>query len=168
MNSVNSRIVKNCIKAIALVLLISAPASAWELDLSHRQVDFNRVQNQDRMPASTSETETAGLFERALETVEPAQDIVILNTEKGFVPESVFMRKGGNYRIHVVNVNEKEKNVSFVLDAFSEHHNTMYGKVKTFNVMPKTDGIFTYQCPETNLAGRMVIADPQRQPASVH
>lgn len=93
-----------------------------------------------------------------------------MNTEKGFVPAQVRLKKGGNYRIHVVNVNNKEKNVSFVLDAFSEHHNTVFGEQKTFHVTPKTDGIFSYQCPETAVQGKFIIysdaATPDRMPAS--
>ncbi len=93
-----------------------------------------------------------------------------MNTDKGFVPETVRLKKGGNYRIHVVNVNGKEKNVSFVLDAFSEHHNTVFGEQKTFSVSPKTDGIFSYQCPETAVQGKFIIytdaGAADRKPAS--
>jgi plastocyanin len=132
-------------------------ANAWEVDFSRRQVDFNKVTNEDRLPASIKEDQSVSILSGVFDSVEPTQDIVIMNTEKGFVPETVRLKKGNNYRIHVVNVNGKEKNVSFVLDAFSEHHNTVFGEEKTFNVMPKTDGIFSYQCPETAVQGKFII-----------
>lgn len=100
----------------------------------------------------------------------PTQDLVILNTENGFVPETIRLKKGNNYRIHVVNVNDKDKNVSFIMDAFSEQHATFFGQQKTFNLQPKTDGIFSYQCPETAKQGRVIIYSAEdvdnRKPAS--
>lgn len=168
MNSVNSRVAKLCIKGFILFGFISS-ALAWEIDFSRRQVDFNQVNNQSRLPANVKQEETAKLLHRALEAVEPAQDIVIMNTDKGFVPETLHLRQGGNYRIHVVNVNGKEKNVSFVLDAFSEHHNTVFGQARTFSVSPKVEGVFSYQCPETSAQGKFVIYSDmkeERKPAS--
>jgi plastocyanin len=152
-------------------LLFSGVAHAWEVDFSRRQVDFNKVSNEDRLPASIREDQSVSILSKVFDSVEPTQDIVIMNTEKGFVPETVRLKKGNNYRIHVVNVNGKEKNVSFVLDAFSEHHNTVFGEEKTFSVMPKTDGIFSYQCPETAVQGKFIIYSDapgagDRRPAS--
>jgi len=98
---------------------------------------------------------------------EPKQELVILNTEKGFVPAKIALRKGSHYTIHVVNVNEKEKNVSFILDSFSEHHSTFYGKIKSFEIKPAEEGIFSYQCPETSFEGKFVVFSPDyRGPAS--
>lgn len=169
MSSVNSKIVKIFISTV-LGLMVSNSAQAWEVDFSRREVDFSRVKNENRLPASVQEDQTATILTRVFDSVEPAQDIVIMNTEKGFVPETVRLKKGNNYRIHVVNVNGKEKNVSFVLDAFSEHHNTVFGEQKTFQVTPKTDGIFSYQCPETAVQGKFIIysdaGTPGRKPAS--
>lgn len=167
MSSVNSKIVKNFIK-ISLLLSCSS-ALAWEVDFSRRQVDFNKVQNEDRLPASIREDQSATILNKVFDSAEPSQDIVIMNTDKGFVPSQVRLKKGGNYRVHIVNVNSKEKNVSFVLDAFSEHHSTVFGEQKTFNVTPKTDGIFSYQCPETAVQGKLIIfsdAPGDRKPAS--
>jgi plastocyanin len=124
------------------------------------------VKNDDRTPASTKVSESSSILSQVFDSAEPAQDIVIMNTDKGFVPDTVRLKKGGNYRIHVVNVNQKEKNVSFILDAFSEHHNTIFGEQKTFNVTPKTDGIFSYQCPETAIQGKFIIYSDARKPAS--
>lgn len=162
---------RSALMLMAVITLIGGsgiPAQAWEIDFSRRQVDFNRITNQSRMPATEKTSEPAGLLQKALDVVEVSQDIVILNTEKGFVPETVYLKKDGSYRIHVVNVNPNEKNVSFILDAFSEHHNTVFGKTRTFTLTPKVDGVFTYLSPETAHQGRIVIA-PQpegRAPAS--
>lgn len=166
MNSLNSKIAAVCTS----LLLATTFAQAWEVDMSRRQVDFDRVTNQNRLPASTNTDETVSLFSQVFDSVEPTQDIVILNTEKGFVPDAIRVKKGGSYRIHVVNVNSKDKNVSFVLDAFSEHHNTVYGQVRTFNLNPKVDGVFSYQSPETATQGRVIVIstpkDSNRVPAS--
>lgn len=157
MSFVNIKIVQNCTK-IALVFLVTSSAFAWEVDFSRRQVDFSRVENEDRLPASIQEDQSAGPLARVFEAVEPSQDIVIMNTDKGFIPETIHLKKGNSYRIHVVNVNSKEKNISFVLDAFSEHHNTVFGEQKTFSVSPKMDGIFSYQCPETAVQGKFIVS----------
>jgi plastocyanin len=134
-------------------------------------MDFNRVSDQNRLPASLkTEEDTTTLFGKVFDSVEPTQDIVILNTEKGFVPDTVRVKKGSSYKIHIVNVNSKDKNVSFVLDAFSEHHNTVFGQERTFQLNPKVDGIYSYQCPETAVQGKfIVISNPgesERKPAS--
>ncbi len=86
-----------------------------------------------------------------------AMDIVILNTETGFVPSQVQLLEGRNYRLHVVNVNAKDKNVSFVLDSFSEHHATYYGAVKSFTISPQKEGVYTFESPETSSRGRIVV-----------
>lgn len=134
---------------------------------------------QDREPASVSEAEvgpsrvmedivadrdlskTKGVFDTLFDAGEPVQDIVIMQTEKGFVPASVRVRKNGRYKIHVVNVNEKEKNVSFILDGFSEHHATYYGKIKTFVLEPKKEGAYSFQSPETSAEGRLIVFNPE-------
>jgi hypothetical protein len=67
-------------------------------------------------------------------------------------------------------VNEKEKNVSFVLDSFSEHHATYYGKIKTFTIRPQKEGVFKFVSPETAAQGKLVVfpaSGPEtRMPAS--
>lgn len=173
MSSVNFKIVKTCTKiSMLLLLMVAGTAQALEVDFSRRQVEFNKVSNEDRLPASVQEDESTSILSRVFESVEPTQDIVIMNTDKGFVPDTVRLRKGNSYRVHIVNVNGKEKNVSFVLDAFSEHHNTVFGEQKVFNVTPKTDGIFSYQCPETAIQGKFIIYSDannvasERKPAS--
>jgi hypothetical protein len=175
-NSVNSKIAKlftsfRTLTAVAFVTLSLLPlAQAWEVDFSRRQLEFDKVQDYNRMPASERSEKKAqtekGLLSQVFDSTEVAQDIVITNTEKGFIPSTLRLRKGGNYKIHVVNVNQKEKNVSFVLDAFSEQHNTVFGNIRSFTISPKQDGIFSYQCPETAQQGQLVIFSDERKPAS--
>ena len=108
----------------------------------------------------------SSVFESLFEPSGAIQDIVLLNTEKGFLPETITLRKNQVYRFHVVNVNEKNKNVSFKFDAFSENHNTIFGKPKEFQVQPKQEGVFSFHCPETELKGKVVIISSDRGLAS--
>ncbi len=100
---------------------------------------------------------------KAVQPVEPSNQIVILNTEKGFIPDHVRVKKGEAYKVHIVNINMREKNVSFIMDSFTQSHNTVYGIEKTFNIEPQVEGIYSYQCPETGLQGQLVVVgeDPQ-------
>ena len=161
----------------------------WKVDFSRRQ-QLSRQQDL-RMPASSAEmpqvvegngpmvnpsVEPApapaapGFFESLFETQELAQEIVVLNTDKGFVPSNLRLKKGQAYQIHIVNVNEKEKNVSFVLDSFSEHHATYYGKIKSFMIKPQKEGVFRFVSPETSAQGKIVVypasGPDNRMPAS--
>ena len=164
MNSVNSKIVKICTSAV--IVFSQSWAFAWEVDFSRRQVEFNKITNSNRLPASVNVEESKSLFGGVFDGSEPTQDIVIMNTEKGFVPDTLRLKSGNSYRVHVVNVNKKEQNVSFVLDAFSEHHNTLFGEKRTFTVAPKAEGIFSFQCPETATQGKLIIFSEGRKPAS--
>lgn len=175
---------KLCI-SLALVTASAAAHAEWTVDFSRRQT---QTRTQDlRAPASTGELPVEvtdapapnaapppqtqpGFFESLFQSGEIAQEIVVLNTEKGFVPSTVRVRKGLNYQIHVVNVNDKEKNVSFVLDSFSEHHATYYGKIKTFTIRPQKEGVYRFVSPETSAQGKLVVipqtAAEARLPAS--
>ena len=157
----------------ALLLLLASSAHAdWKVDFSRREQE-SRVQDL-REPASSdqptlAEPPKAGFFETLFQSNDIAEEIVVLNTDKGFVPSTVRVKKGLAYEIHVVNVNEKEKNVSFVLDSFSEHHATFYGKIKTFVIRPQKEGVFRFVSPETSAQGKLVVfpAGPEnRVPAS--
>src|SRR5262249_27675801 len=108
-------------------------------------------------------------FDAVFQTADPAQEIVVLNTDKGFIPSQVRVRQGQTYKIYIVNVNESEKNVSFVLDAFSENHATYYGKIKSFTIRPQKEGIYKFMSPETSAQGKLVVAPDEkngRLPAS--
>ncbi len=165
--------------AVGFLVFTGVAAHAWEIDFSRRTQNETKHPTDveplkiSRSPASAPaapQKSPPKLLEDVFKSSEPVQDIVILNTEKGFIPETIRLKKDGRYKITLVNVNEKEKNVSFILDAFSESHATYFGQTKSFEVMPKTDGIFSFICPETEAKGRMVIysggGSSPRSPAS--
>lgn len=173
MNSQNSKTVKSFTRFLLFFLAFFTQVSvkAWNVDFSRRQKELKTM----RMPASIVDQNQTGMAEESMvsnffQSVEPTQEIVIMNTDKGFVPETLHLKKGQNYKIFIVNVNDKEKNTSFVLDAFSEHHATYFGQQKSFSIAPKADGIFSFQCPETARQGRIIVfsdeMDPARKPAS--
>lgn len=173
MSSQNSQIAKFFTKKngfkISLFIVASflqVTVRAWDVDLSRRKSDLQKF----RGPASVeAEKQDKAWLDGLFQTMDPAQEIVILNTDKGFVPETLKLKKGKTYKIHVVNVNEKEKNTSFVLDAFSENHGTFFGQPKTFQLAPKADGIFSFLCPETSKQGRIIVVpdgESERMPAS--
>lgn len=157
--------------SFALFLVAATAHAEWTVDFSRRQ---SQTRSADlRAPASTGEIPVAvpenapaqaapvqtppSFFESLFQSGEIAQEIVVLNTDKGFVPSTVRVRKGLNYQIHIVNVNDKEKNVSFVLDSFSEHHATYYGKIKTFTIRPQKEGVYKFVSPETSAQGKLVV-----------
>lgn len=164
--------VKTYIKlALALSLLtIALPANAgWQIDLSRRQKPATAAEVMDDEKEKKKPEDDVSFFDYIVGEG-AAQEIVILNTEKGFIPSTIRLKSGSRYQLHVVNINEKEKNVSFIMDAFSEHHGTYYGKVKSIIVEPKKEGIFTYQCPETSVEGKIVVFTGQvnnRRPSSL-
>ncbi len=180
MSSLNSPIAKTYTKfvarlaltmKVALFLAVSfmhVSVRAWEVDLSRRQGDLQKVKTRGPASVVTENQKKDSMFAGIFTSLDPAQEIVIMNTEKGFVPETIQLKAGQAYKIHVVNVNEAAKNVSFVFDAFSEHHGTFYGQPKTFQISPKIEGVFSFQCPETAKQGRVVVAPNAegRRPAS--
>ncbi len=118
----------------------------WSIDLS-RRTESMRIKELQAHPAEKAEQGEAtksNILERLFDPGEPQQDIVILSTERGFVPNVIRVRKDGRYRVHVVNVNEREKNISFILDGFSENHATYFGKVKTFQLEPRKEGTYSF------------------------
>ncbi len=165
MSSVNFKTVKLFIKVMIFVF-VGSQAQSWDVDMSRRKLDFDRVSDQNRLPASKT-TETSGFdIEAIMPSHLPVQDIVILNTDKGFVPSKVVVRKGDVYKIHLVNVHSEKKNISFILDDFAESHNTPFAKEKYFELKPKKSGEFSFHCPETSFQGRLIVIDSERKPAS--
>lgn len=162
MNFASIRIVR--VFTSALVFFGTLQIRAWEIDMSRRQLEFTEVKEVDQSNKIQSAETT--VFESLFEPAGATQDIVIMNTEKGFVPETITLRKNQLYRFHVVNVNDKNKNISFKFDAFSENHNTIFGKPKVFQVQPKQEGIFSFHCPESELKGKVVIISSERGLAS--
>lgn len=164
MNSASIKIVRLFISFF--VFFGSVHIKAWEIDLSRRQIDFEKVKDESRSPATLKTEKELSLFETVFESTGPTQEIVIMNTDKGFVPETIKLKKGNNYKFHIVNVNEKNKNISFSFEAFSEYHNTLFGKPKTFQINPKLEGIFSFNCPETEVKGKVIIVSEDRKLAS--
>ena len=166
MNWLSLRIVKSFTKLLVFVMafFIQVQVKAWDVDFSRRSKELQKAKG----PGVLEQTEKKeGLVDSFLESLGPTQEVVILNTTSGFVPDTIKLKKGQNYRFHIVNVNEKEKNVSFILDAFSEHHGTYFGQPKAFSLAPKMDGIYSFQCPETSKSGRIIVyTDETRKPAA--
>jgi plastocyanin len=175
-NLQSSQIVKSFIRAILFTttFFVHVSVKAWDIDFSRRQKEIENA----RRPASVEPAgqiieappENKGIIGSMVglvsEVLSPTQELVIMNTEKGFVPETIRLKKGQNYKFHVVNVNSKQKNISFMIDNFGQHHGTFYGEPKTFSLAPKTEGVFSFVCPETAQQGRIVVYD-DRKPASV-
>lgn len=171
-------------KLVALITLtfgITAAHAQWTVDFSRR---FKDVQTNDlRAPASLDAptpvgkqrpmpeakgTSSQGVFNSLWSVSEPSQEIVILNTDKGFVPSTVRLKQGFTYRFHIVNINPKEKNVSFVMDSLSEQHGTFFAEPTVFNLKAEQDGVHKFACPETSIEGRLIITPNAevRAPAS--
>jgi hypothetical protein len=136
-------------------------AWAWEGDLS-RRVNAPELKPVEELRWPSSLKSAEELFAEApmqqiFNSVEPSQPISILQTETGFIPDTIRIRKGANYKIFVANVNEKFKNASFVLDSFGQNHGIYFGQPKNFDLMAKTDGIFTFLCPETGAEGKIIV-----------
>jgi len=167
-SSLNSPIVKTYTKFIVffLVSVLQVTVKAWDVDFSRREKELKF----SRIPASvdTIPTPNEGWMEKISTAFQPEQEVVIIQTETGFMPDTVRLKSGQSYRFHVVNVNESNKNVSFIMDAFSQHEATYFGKTKSFTVTPKAEGIFSFECPETAKQGRVVVisSDDARKPAS--
>ncbi len=149
---------KKLILIVAVFCLPFEVFAEWNVDFTRRQDQMSKPKQMDLDAIPTTvRAEEKSIFERAFNTVVPAQEIVILNTDQGFIPSTVRVKEGAQYRIVVVNVNEKSRNVSFVLDSFSEHHATFYGKIKSFYISPKKEGVYTFMSPETSAQGRLVV-----------
>lgn len=89
--------------------------------------------------------------------LDPIEDIVLIHSKTGFIPTSLRLRKNNSYTIHVVNISSENKNISFILDEFSEHHSIYFGQEKSFAINPKQEGAFQFICPETNKTGKIVV-----------
>ncbi len=175
-------IVKRSIQLIAIAFAMtcnSILAHAWDVDFSRRQ---NRPATKEQpkvevapvaaLPATSQipkdpppNPQLESLISRAVTKSYDRQEVVILNTAKGFIPNNVRLHRGLHYLVHIVNVNEGKKNISFMLDAFDQHHATYYGQLKSFNLDPDKEGVYQYQCPETSAQGKLVIfgANPKTE-----
>jgi hypothetical protein len=179
-------LVTKCTSLLLIAAFAFTAQAEWKVDFSRRSQEVR--QGDLREPASAEmpvvvgapqapqwneptqpQESKGGFFKELFESHPTGQEIVVLNTDRGFVPSTIRVKRGVHYQIHIVNVNEKEKNVSFVLDSFSEHHATFYGKIKTFQIRPQKEGVFKFVSPETSAQGKLVVypdAPENRMPAS--
>jgi plastocyanin len=155
--------VKKYTSFLVIGILFSSQALAWEVDLSRRQKDLER--NPASAPQAVIELPVPGFIKDFIvgEKVKGG-DIVIMNTDKGFVPNQVQVTAGESYTIHVVNVNENEKNISFILDSFAQHFGTFYGKSKSFTLEASAEGVYTFISPEVAAEGKIVVTKPATTP----
>lgn len=146
------------LRLVILFFLLSSSwwASAdWKIDLSRRVSPAPAESYTTPTPLQLPEKkEFMGMVFSA---GEPMQEVVILQTAEGFVPSTLRFRVGISYKVTVVNINEAARNVSFVMDAFSEYHATFYGQTKTFMLKPVQEGTFTFISPETAAKGRLIV-----------
>ncbi len=139
---------------IFLICVFSVGSYAdWKIDFSRRQQDMVELEKQKQI----YEKEEKSVLDMVTDRQAPMQDPVIINTEKGFYPDRIQVKRDQRYRVHVVNVNQDKKNLSFMLDAFSEHHGTYFGEQIVFEIEPRKEGLFDFQCPETKAKGKFVV-----------
>lgn len=125
----------------------------WKIDFSRRQKDLMELERQQ----TVYKEEKKSVLDMVTDRKGPLQDIVIINTQSGFHPEKVRVNRNQRYRVHVVNVNKQMKNLSFMMDAYSQHHGTYFGEEVVFEIEPRKEGIFDFQCPETAAKGQLVV-----------
>lgn len=158
-----------------MVFSVTVFAADWKIDLSRRQKDLQRLDLEQIAADEKKQTTLEQIFEKEM----PKEEVVIANTDKGFVPNVLRLKKDQTYQVSVVNVNKNKKNVSFMLDAFAEHHGTYFGDVVTFTVKPQKEGLFQFYCPEAEFIGKVLVYGPEetmqavppiqiRQPAQQH
>ena len=142
-------------KSFLAVLFLSFAADsvmALDIDFSRRR---QKLMKDEHRPAM--ENADFGVVGEFLGVSSPSREVVILNTEKGFVPQTLRLEKDQKYTVYIVNVNDEKQNVSFVLDSYAQYHATYFGKMKRFEIRPSAEGVFSFQCPETSAEGRIVI-----------
>lgn len=177
MNSANFKTVKNYTSVFMRAFIFSffffvqvkVHAQIVEVGDNKETVTAPQSESKSVMPTQNSiskpteaslkqkDSEILKAIRKAVQPVEPVNQIVILNTEAGFVPDKVRVKKGESYKVHVVNINMREKNVSFIMDSFTQSHNTVFAQSKTFNIEPQVEGVYSYQCPETGVQGQLVV-----------
>ncbi len=134
-------------------MLTNVAFGDWMIDFSRRQKDLMDLEKQKQIYKEEKKT----VLDMVTDRQEPMQDIVIIHTKDGYQPKRIQVKRGRRYRVHVVNVNKNQKNVSFMLDAFSQHHGTYFGDEVVFEIEPRKEGLFDFQCPETKAKGQMVV-----------
>ena len=163
------RLFTNLGAVFSVALFVGLPAEGWDVDFSRRAKQTeNKMVEELRWPSGMKTAEE--LFadrpmNEIFQSVEPAQSIVVLNTDNGFIPDTIRLRKDANYKIFIANVNSQFKNASFILDSFGQTHGTFFGQPKSFDLIAKATGVFTFLCPETGAQGKfIVISDKDASP----
>ena len=153
------------------VLILCPSARAWDVDFS-RRTEFSQVTDLNRLPRNSTNRSLASedrsesstpLLQRVFEPSLGISDVVIIISDSGFIPSTIRLKKGESYKFHIVNVSTREKNASLIMDAFSERHNAVFGKLKEFSFVPRVDGLFSYQCPELGWQGELVILNSDKK-----
>ncbi|HAG91972.1 MAG TPA: hypothetical protein DCL41_08875 [Bdellovibrionales bacterium] len=151
------------ILAIVFISSTIALGNDWKIDFSRRFAPEEKVEVLVP-PEKAPEPKKNSIIGAPTEFVQnvflendPAPEVVILNTSKGFIPSAISLRAGQAYRFFIVNVNEEQKNVSFVMDRFQQHHATYYGQIQSFVVKPEETGIFRFSSPETAALGKVIV-----------
>ena len=144
-------------KTLGLILLslflTSTTQADWLIDFSRRQNDLVEIEKKKEV----YKQEKKSVLDMVTDRQAPLQDIVIINTREGFRPERIQVKRNQRYRVHVVNVNKENKNLSFMMDDFSQHHGTYFGEEIVFEIEPRKEGLFSFQCPETSAKGQVVV-----------
>ena len=156
MNSVNFKTVKNFTRGFLFAFFYFAQVKVHAASsVEAPQTLKNKPMQMQSSQAADEEILQA--IKKAVQPTEPSKEIVIMNTESGFIPDKIRVKKGEAYKVHIVNLNMKEKNVSFLMDSFTQSHNTIFGVRKSFNIEPQVEGVFSYQCPETGIQGQLIV-----------
>lgn len=136
------------------IVFVAASAHAeWKVDFSRRQQNLVDMETKKQIYKKEKKT----FLDMVLDREAPIQDLVILHKDKQFYPANVQVKTNRRYRVHVVNVDKENKNVSFMLDAYSQHHGTFFGEDKSFVIETRKEGMFQFQCPETAAKGHLVV-----------
>ncbi len=145
---------KHGVKIILMITFLGQTVAAeWNVDFSRRQQDL--IEAEKSLPIYEVQNKT--VLDMVTERQAPTEDLVIINTKEGFMPSRVNLKQNQRYRVHVVNVNNDNKNLSFMMDAFSQHHGTYFGEPVVFEIEPRQQGLFDFRCPETAARGQLVI-----------
>ena len=98
------RLFTNLGAVFSVALFVGLPAEGWDVDFSRRAKQTeNKMVEELRWPSGMKTAEE--LFadrpmNEIFQSVEPAQSIVVLNTDNGFIPDTIRLRKDANYKIN--------------------------------------------------------------------
>ena len=144
-------------RIIGLIIFISTLSlqayAEWKFDFSRRNKDIKEMEKQ----SDINKKENRSFLDMVFEKQAPTQEIVLLHTANGFMPQHLQVKKNQRYKVMVVNVDKQSKNVSFMFDAFSEHHGTYFAEPVTFLIEPRKEGMYQFSCPETAAKGQLIV-----------